>query len=31
MKTKQIVITFLILLAIILTGNLGGLWLAGAI
>mgnify|MGYP001407286887 FL=1 len=29
--TKQIVITSLILIAIILIGNLGGLWLIGAI
>jgi len=29
--TKQIVITSLIILAIILIGNLGGLWLIGAI
>jgi len=31
MKTKQTMKTFLILLAIVLIGNLGGLWLIGAI
>tara|TARA_B100000900_G_C19937888_1_gene456352 strand:+ start:360 stop:470 length:111 start_codon:yes stop_codon:yes gene_type:complete len=31
MEKKQIIIASFILLAIILIGNLGGLWLAGAL